>query len=140
MRHSLVATMGVLGMVTALGATTALAAQEEGPLMLGEGSWVCDSPETYEGVLAARKSGEGVRAIEKRTREARTCVYLDDDNLEDMMAPFVQVLERDGDMIRVSFIIEHYRRVGGRYLHREFTRMEYKGWTAGDNIEAYRPR
>lgn len=137
MRRALCRTMGVM---MALGAAAAGAAQDEGPLMLGEGSWVCDTPETYDGVLAARKSGEAVRAIEKRTREASTCVYLDDDNLEDMMAPFVQVLERDGEMVKVSFIIEHYRRVGGQYLHREFTRMEYKGWTAGANIEAYRPR
>ena len=128
-----------LAMVLAASAAAAAAPDSGGPYSLTEGSWVCHTPEQYQGVLAARQAGEGVRDIEKRTRESSTCIYLDDDNLEDMMAPFVQVLERSGELVKVSFIIEHYRRVGGRYLHRQFTRMEYKGWTGAGNVVSYYP-
>jgi len=60
---------------------------------------------------------------------------LEEDQIEDMMAPFVQIKEIRGDMVRVEFIIEFYRKI--EFLHRRITRVFYTGWTDQANLRNY---
>jgi hypothetical protein len=64
-------------------------------------------------------------------------MYVDDEYLEDMMAPFVQVLDRQGEKIKVSFTVEFYKRIAT--LHRRITRVTYAGWTDAGNLRNYEP-
>ena len=115
------------------------AAAEEGPMTLKEGAWVCGTRDAYH--QARDGSWEGPTfSIEKfraGTQEPKACIYVDDDLLEDMMAPFVKVAEHDGTDVRVSFIIEFYKRI--EYLHRKFSRIEFSGWTDAANVEIRKP-
>lgn len=116
-------------LLLALGFSGAAAA-DEGPLTLEQGSWVCQSPEAYDEIVAKQRDGTSPHKLQK---ELQTCIFMDDDNIEDMMAPFVQVLAREGDKAKVSFVVEHYKRI--EYLHRKFSRMTYTGWTESANIK-----
>jgi hypothetical protein len=58
---------------------------------------------------------------------------MDDDNLEDMMAPYVSVLGEDGEMTKVAFFIEFYKRI--EFLHRQITHVRFVGWTASENVK-----
>ena len=51
------------------------------------------------------------------------------------MAPFVQVLEENGDKVKVTFIVEYYKRIA--MLHRKFARIQYTGWTERTNLRDY---
>ena len=57
---------------------------------------------------------------------------MDDDNLEDMLPPFVTVLGEDGDKSQVSFFVEFYKRI--EFLHRQIKHVKFVGWTASDNV------
>ena len=115
------------------------AAKEEGPLTLKEGSWVCGTLELYRRARdndwdAPRFSMAKFRA---GTQENEACIFIDDDLLEDMMAPFVVVGGKDGGEVRVSFIVEFYKRI--EMLHRRFSRITITGWTDAANVETRIP-
>ncbi|MGI9333262.1 MAG: hypothetical protein ACR2RL_08915 [Gammaproteobacteria bacterium] len=103
------------------------------PHMLGVGSWVCASAKIHDETVKEQRSGASIMALRKRHEESGQCVYIDDDALEDIMAPFVTVLERNDGHAQVTFILEHYRRLA--MLHRKFARMQYTGWTDETNLE-----
>ncbi len=105
----------------------------DGPLTLAMGSWVCVSLEDYDQALERQQAGSSPYKLAEELFEAQKCIYMDDDNIEDMMAPFVQVHAREGERSKVSFIVEHYKRI--EFLHRKFTRMNYTGWTDHANIK-----
>jgi len=66
--------------------------------------------------------------------EQKLCIYMDDDNLEDLMAPYVTVLTRQAQKVKVSFTVEFYKRI--QYLHRRITRVTYSGWTDVENLKS----
>lgn len=98
------------------------------------GSWLCISPEAYEQAVveAQKQRGKEREALIKQLRDEKLCMYADDELLEDIMAPWVRVLDRQGDKVKVSFMVEYYKRV--EYLHRRFSRVNYTGWTAAANL------
>lgn len=102
--------------------------------MLKNGSWLCTTPEAYDQAITEeqKRSGEAREALKKELLEQQLCMYADDELLEDIMAPWVQVIERQGDKVKVSFMVEFYKRV--EYLHRRFSRVNYTGWTGADNL------
>ena len=87
---------------TALGA----AAHGTEPQMLAEDSWVCATPEAHDGAVAAERQGQDLQALEVKLRAH--CIRMTSERLTDVMAPFVAVLDRNGDKARVSFIMEVY--------------------------------
>ncbi|ETX06918.1 MAG: hypothetical protein ETSY2_14255 [Candidatus Entotheonella gemina] len=101
---------------------------------LKNGSWLCVSPEAYDQAVAEAKHQRGKEreALKEKLLEDKLCMYADDELLEDIMAPWVQVIERQGDKVKVSFMVEFYKRV--EYLHRRFSRVNYTGWTSADNL------
>jgi hypothetical protein len=107
------------------------------PQVLKEGSWLCGSPEAYDQAVAAERDlqGKGLTALKGQLLEQQLCMYIDNTYLEDMMAPFVTVLDQQGDKVRVSFTVQSTRRI--QTLHRKISRITYAGWTDMANL---RPR
>lgn len=130
-RHwTIVALMVVLAMVMIGG----VQAGEPERTTLKIGSWLCVSPEAYDQAVAEaqKRRGKEREALKEQLREDKLCLYADDELLEDIMAPWVQVVDRQDDKVKVSFMVEFYKRV--EYLHRRFSRVNYTGWTAADNL------
>jgi hypothetical protein len=125
-----------------LAAATTLAgtAAEGPPFLLHEGTWVCVTPEAYDQALAEQAKTNGYKdlmALKERLLAAKSCMFVDDEDIEDMMAPFVEVVEQQGDKIKVTFTVEFYKRtstIGAR-----FNRVKFSGWTAEDRLADYHP-
>jgi hypothetical protein len=122
-----------LSIALALGASAAAAAQEDGPYILAENSWVCVTPDAYDQAIAETEKTDDVRELRKRLLEDRLCMTVDDEDIEDMMAPFVQVTERRDQKIKVRFEVEFYKRIA--FLHRNFARVTFAGWTHQDRLK-----
>ncbi len=81
----------VLLVVWGFALSGAAAEDEKNPLTLQLGSWVCSSPETHQHALDRQQAGDvRIWALQKELKES--CLYMDDDNLEDMLAQYVTVL------------------------------------------------
>ena len=127
--------------MTVLGVALGAAAHGAEPQMLAEGSWVCATPEAVDGAIASEHQGQDPQALELELRAH--CIRMTSERLADVMAPFVTVVDRDGDKARVSFAIEVYERGpqepkagipqprGG--INRQ---IKYTGWTAAANLRA----
>ncbi|MGH9024942.1 MAG: hypothetical protein ACRDWD_02320 [Acidimicrobiia bacterium] len=118
----------------------AASAVEGPPFLLKEGSWVCVTPDAYDQALAEQGKANGhgeLMALKERLLAAKSCMFVDDEDIEDMMAPFVQVGERQGDKIKVTFTIEFYNRISD--ISAAFNRVRFTGWTAEDRLADYRP-
>ncbi|MGI9503207.1 MAG: hypothetical protein ACR2RE_09155 [Geminicoccaceae bacterium] len=109
------------------------AAQEEGPFILAENSWVCVTPDAYDQAIAEADKTNDIRALRKQFLENKLCMTIDDEDIEDMMAPFVQVTDRKDEKIKVRFEVEFYKRIA--YLHRNFARITFAGWTHEDRLK-----
>ena len=78
-----------------------------------EGTWVCVTPEAYDQALAEQAKTNGYKelmALKDRLLAEKSCMFVDDEDIEDMMAPFVEVVDRQGDKIKVTFTIEFYKK------------------------------
>jgi hypothetical protein len=129
-----------LALPLAVTTTPATRAAEGPPYLLHEGTWVCVTPEAYNQALAEQAKTNGYKelmALTQRLLNEKSCMYVDDDDIEDMMAPFVEVIERQGDKIKVTFTIEFYKRVSDAQAG--FNRVKFAGWTAEDRLADYRP-
>jgi hypothetical protein len=130
----------LLALPLAVAAGGVVGAVEGPPYLLHEGTWVCESPAAYDQALAEQAETKGYKdlmALKDRLLEAKLCMYLDDDDIEDMMAPFVEILERQGDKVKVTFTIEFYKRIAT--VHASFRRVKFAGWTAESRLADYRP-
>lgn len=127
--------------VCGLAAGTAQAEATKGPpYLLEEGTWVCVSPEAYDDAIVEQGKTNGYQelmALKDRLLAEKRCMYVDDEDIEDMMAPFVEIVERNGDKVKVTFTIEFYKRHA--MLHRSFSRVKFAGWTAEKRLADYRP-
>jgi len=102
--------------------------------MLKAGSWLCSSPEAYDQAIAAEhnRQGQELTALKEQLLEQKLCMYVDNQYVKDMMAPFVTVLEQQGNKVQVSFSVEFNKRI--QTLHRQITRVTYAGWTDIGNL------
>lgn len=107
------------------------------PQTLKEGSWVCHTPEAYDQAIESEKKRQGkdLEALKQQLLDQKLCMYVDDDTLEDMMAPWVKVLSQQGDRVKVAFTVEFYKRLD--MLHRQFSRVQFTGWTDAGNVTLY---
>lgn len=120
--------------VLALGSSIGLAAtDDDGPFILAENSWVCVTPEAYDQAIAEADKTDDLRGLRKKMLEDRLCMTVDDEDIEDMLAPFVLVTERQDEKIKVRFEVEYYKRIA--YLHRNFARVTFAGWTHEDRLK-----
>ncbi len=136
MKKQILCTLALTGML----AGTALAQPGDPPYLLAEGTWVCTTPEAYDDAVAKQENTKGyseLMELKDRLLAEKLCMYVDDEDIEDMMAPFVEIVERNGDKVKVTFWIEFYKRIA--YLHRTFSRVKFAGWTAVSRLTEYHP-
>jgi hypothetical protein len=128
--------------VTILGIALGAAAHGAEPQMLAEGSWVCATPEALDRAIASERQGQDPQALEVELRAH--CIRMTSERLADVMAPFVAVVDRNGEQAQVSFVVEVYERGqtgaesrgvpqprGG--INRQ---IKYTGWTSAANLRA----
>jgi hypothetical protein len=130
----------VLAVPLAVGAASAATAAEGPPYLLRENTWVCVTPEAYDQALAEQAKTNGYKelmTLKDRLLAEKSCMLVDDDDIEDMMAPFVEVIDRQGDKIKVTFTIEFYKRFSD--ISAAFNRVKFSGWTADDRLADYHP-
>ena len=119
----------VLALIGTLFVVPTLAA--DGDLTLQLGSWVCATPDNYDQIVSAQRDG-GSSPFQLKKENEKTCVYMDDENLEEMMAPFVKVLEQQGDKSKVTFFVQFEKRYSP--TRQEMSQVKYTGWTAASNV------
>jgi hypothetical protein len=130
----------VIPLAMALLGGGAAGAADGPPYLLHEGTWVCVTPEAYDQALAEQAGTNGYKelmALKERLLAAKSCMFVDDEDIEDMMAPFVEIVDQTGDKIKVTFTIEFYKRtstIGAR-----FNRVKFSGWTAENRLADYHP-
>ncbi len=102
--------------------------------ILRQGTWVCSSSEAYaEAIeLQAALRGGDFEVLKKDLLVRKLCIYIDAGDIEDMMAPFVQIHSEQGGQVKVSFTIEFHKRI--EFLHRRMTRVTFGGWTAMNQL------
>jgi len=110
------------------------ASAEEKPQTLQEGSWVCTTPEAYDRVVQEERDWQGkdLEELKKRVREEKRCSYIDHEYLDGLL--FFQVLARQGEKVKVSFIVEFRR--SPEVLRRNITVVRYTGWTGIRNLRS----
>ena len=75
--------------------------------------------------------------LKDRLLEAKSCMFVDDEDIEDMLPPFVTVVDRRGDKIKVEFWVEFYQKLAE--LHRAWQHVKFTGWTAEERLADYHP-
>jgi hypothetical protein len=135
------APIGLLAAPLLLALAGATASAVEGPpYLLKENTWVCVTPEAYDQALVEQGKTNGYKqlmALKDQLLAEKRCMFVDDEDIEDMMAPFVEVVERQGDKIKVTFTIEFYKRTST--IGAAFNRVKFAGWTAEDRLADYHP-
>jgi hypothetical protein len=100
---------------------------------LKDGSWLCDTPESYDLAIAeAAKQNGDLDALKKRLLDEKLCIYLDADLVARMMVPYAKVLERQGSKVKVTFTVQQRKRL--ETLHRQISRFTFVGWTDAGNL------
>ena len=127
--------------ILAISVGTADARATKGPpYLLEEGTWLCATPEDYDQAIVEQEKTNGypeLMALKDRLLEAKSCMLVDDEDMEDMLPPFVTVVERQGDKVKVEFWVEFYKRIAE--LHRAWSHVKFTGWTAEERLADYHP-
>ena len=117
-----------------LGGVVGLAHATDYLQTLKEGSWVCTTPEAYDLAIAEqRKPNSDLGDMKERFLAQKLCIYADAEFIEKMMVPFAKILERRGNKVKVTFIVQYKKRL--EFLHRQISRLEFVGWTDAGNLE-----
>lgn len=103
-------------------------------LIMKPGSWVCSTPEAYDAAVAEQRNGGGadLERLKAQLLDAKLCMYVDEEYVEKMMVPYAQILERQGEKVKVSFTVEFRKRL--EFLHRQIKRVTFGGWTDRSNL------
>lgn len=104
-------------------------------LTLHDRSWLCATPEDYAFALERVAEAGGAEAARAELLESKKCILIVEDDIEDIMAPFVEVTDRRESAVRVRFTVEFYKRI--ELLHRNITRATFVGWTGENNLRNY---
>ena len=118
-------------LVAGLLAICATAGRADESFMFRGSTWVCDSAEHYDAAIAREKTGDDAAALRKDL--ANICILVRDRDQNDIMAPFVQRLEDNGDKVKVVFILRDERRKS--FLNRAVEQVQYRGWTAASKLQ-----
>ena len=111
---------------------------DDRPHTLLSDSWVCVSQAAYGQAATGKSAGKKVQALRQELRNEEghdLCIHVDDEILEDMLAPWVRVLGQEGDQVQVAFTVEYYQRIS--VVHRRFSRVQFTGWTSANNLDIY---
>lgn len=92
-------------------------------------TWICAAPEEYATVTGRSAAGGG------NTGDLG-CYQVGYDDIEDIMAPWVEILEERDGLVKVTFLVERYKRLRPRgWKGGRTTRVLYTGWTDPARLE-----
>lgn len=106
-------------------------ADADNPLMFRGSTWVCQSTDDYDHAVADLRRTADLKAV--RAQYQAVCVYVEDEDQEDILPPFVEVLEQQGEKSLVTFFLQTEQRLA--FLHRKVQQIKYIGWTAANKIQ-----
>jgi len=110
--------------------------EDDQPMMLWDGSWVCSTPEAYEEAIGLEgDTGKSFTQIKSYLLENKLCIYIDGEDVEDMMAPYVIVVEEKASKVKVKFWISFYQKV--THLQRRETQVLFTGWTERERLRDF---
>lgn len=138
MRYRVIGLSAVLLLVFLLMGTAQGHHDDDRPHTLLSDSWVCVSQAAYELAAAGQNAGSGVEALRQQLRNEEgqdLCLHVDNEILEDMLAPWVRIIEQEGEQVQVAFTVEYYQRLN--VIHRRFSRVQFTGWTGAANLDIY---
>ena len=123
-------------LICGLGASAWSWDDDDQPMMLWDGSWICSTPEAYEQAIdVERDTDMSFSELKKDLLDRKLCMYIDGGDVDGMMAPYVIVVDEQASKIKVEFTIEFYKKF--KFLHRRITRVTYTGWTEKDRLRDY---
>ena len=111
---------------------------DDRPHTLLSNTWVCVDRAVYQQAAEGQRAGKGVQDLRQQLRNEEgqdLCIHVDNEILEDMLAPWVRVLGQEGDQVQVAFTVEYYQRIS--VVHRRFSRVQFTGWTGASNLDIY---
>jgi hypothetical protein len=102
---------------------------------LKDNIFVCISPEAYDEAMKrmGELDGRSLEPLKKELGDNQQCMFVDRDLVKKIMAPFAVVMQRDGTMVQVQFIVTFRERI--ELLHRLMNRYVLVGWTEESNLE-----
>ena len=71
--------------------------------------------------------------MKERLLAQKLWIYADAAFVEKMMVPYAKVLERQGNKVKVTLVVQYRKRL--EFLHRQISRVTFVGWTAAGNLE-----
>ena len=120
--------------IMVVGVVVGLAHAGEPLQTLKEGSWLCTTPEAYDlAIVEQHRPNSDLEGVKERFLAEKLCIYADAGFVEKMMVPFATVLERQGNMVKVTFTVQFRKRLA--LLHRQISRVTFVGWTAARNLQ-----
>ena len=128
----------VLGLLLVLGFTASAWAwdDDDKPIVLHDGSWVCSTPEAYETAIELESTTDKTFGeLKKELIDRKLCIRIGGDDIEDMMAPYVIIVDQLATKVKVKFTIEFYKKF--KFLHRRITRVTFTGWTEEARLRDY---
>jgi hypothetical protein len=98
------------------------------------GSWLCASPKVYDEAMVrvAEFGGKELETLKKELSEQQKCMYIDEEMVESMQAPFALIIKREGTKVQVQFVVVNRQRI--ELLHRRTNKMVFQGWTDESNL------
>lgn len=99
-------------------------------------SWVCATPEAYDDAIKAQRTlaeGQTLEDLEKDLFDRQLCTFIDSEEIEGLVAPFLTLLESKGSKSHVSFVIKFENRIA--LLNRELNWYKFNGWTENSNLK-----
>ncbi len=102
---------------------------------LKENIFVCISPEAYDDAMARvdELDGRNLEPLKKELGDAKQCMFVDPEMVNNMEAPYAVIMQRDGTKVQVQFIVTFRERI--ELLHRLMNRFVLVGWTDESNLE-----
>ena len=102
---------------------------------LKENIFLCVSAQAYDEAMArlSALNGQDSEPLRKELSANKQCMFVDAEMVDNIMAPFALVLQREGSKVQVQFIITFRDRV--EFLHRLINRYVLVGWTDESNLE-----
>ncbi len=89
------------------------------------------------------RTADAFRSLETRLAETDTpgdlpCALITLDDVEDILAPWINIIDEEGDLVEVRFLVERYRRLRPPEVPNRgglVSRAEFVGWTRRDSLE-----
>jgi hypothetical protein len=99
-----------------------------------DNTFVCVSPQAYDDAMVrvAQLNGKSIDQLKQELAEQKQCMFVDPEMAEDIMAPFAVVLERDGNKVKIQFVVTQRKKI--EFLHRMINRYVLVGWTEIANL------